>query len=138
MGGSVYRRMIRYVTVLHADGSSEYGRDGRERPSMHDPGSIGSEIWRSRSDYVDLCHGERFRNARGATGLLVVHLMIVMASVVEHCAGVNATLRAKPDTRLLSQAPKNPHRRSSLCSLRVPKQSEERLEIVSFAQPSLA
>jgi hypothetical protein len=46
MGGSVYRRMIRYVTVLHADGSSEYGRDGRERPSMHDPGSIGSEIWR--------------------------------------------------------------------------------------------
>jgi hypothetical protein len=46
---------------------------------------------------------------------------------------------AGPDLHLLSETPKSPHRRLSLCSLPVPKQSVEGLgSLISFAQSATA
>jgi hypothetical protein len=38
--------------------------------------------------------------------------------------GGNFLLSAEPDIHLMSETPKSPHRRLSLCSLTVPKQTE--------------
>ena len=44
-------------------------------------------------------------------------------------------LSAEPDIHLLSETPKSPHRRLSLCSLPVPKQTEGASGVASVAQP---
>ena len=44
-------------------------------------------------------------------------------------------LSAEPDIHLLSETPKSPHRRSSLCSLPVPKQPMGASGVASVAQP---
>jgi hypothetical protein len=44
-------------------------------------------------------------------------------------------LSAEPDIHLLSKTPKSPHRRLSLCSLPVPKQTEGASGVASVAQP---